>query len=94
MGSMRLYYGDQTFGELELVAEESLSFSEKLLKRQTRRAFWAKNWGWIVAMPFIILLVLCVALVALRYYNIYKAKQRRKRRQAAREAARRNTQSK
>lgn len=94
MGSMRLYYGDQTFGELELVAEESLSFSEKLLKRQTRRAFWAKNWGWIVAMPFIVLLVLCVALVALRYYNIYKAKQRRKRRQAAREAARRNAQSK
>lgn len=94
MGSMRLYYGDQTFGELELVAEEERSFSERLLKRQNRRAFWAKNWGWIVALPFILLLIACAGLVALRYYNIYKAKQRRKRRQAAREAARRRAQTK
>lgn len=83
LGSMRLYHGDQTFGELKLVAERSLSFSEKLLKRQNRRAFWAKNWGWILASPFLLLLIPCVALVVLRYINIIQAKRRRQRRKAA-----------
>lgn len=94
MGSMRLSYGDQTFGELELVAERSLSFSEKLLKRQNRRAFWAENWGWFVGIPLLLLLLPAAALVALRYINIYRARRRRKRRQAAREAARLKKQAK
>ena len=94
MGSMRLYYGDQTFGELELVAERGLTFSEEQLKQLNRRAFWAKNWGWFVFIPLLILLLPVAALFAIRYINIYRAKRRRMRRQAARAAAQRKARNK
>lgn len=86
MGTMTFSYEGETLGEVNLVAEKGLSLSEKLLKKQNRQAFWAKNWGWFVFIPLLILLLPVVALCVLRYINIQRAKRRRKLRRAQQRA--------
>lgn len=83
MGTLRFYQGDETFGELELVAERSMSFSEKLLRKQNRQAFWDKNGGWIITVLILIPVLPVAALLTLRFINIQRRKRRRKRRRAA-----------
>lgn len=83
MGTLRLYQGDETFGELELVAERSMSFSKKLLRRQNRQVFWDKNGGWIITVLILIPVLPVTALLTLRFINIQRRKRRRKCRRAA-----------
>lgn len=94
MGTIAFSHDGETLGEVDLVAESSLSLSEKLLRKQNRRAFWAKNWGWFVFIPLLILLLPVAALCVLRYINIQRAKRRRMRRKAARAAAQRRAHTK
>ena len=84
MGTLRLYQGEETFGELELVAERSMSFSEKLLRKQNRQAFWDKNGGWIITILILIPVLPVAALLILRFINIQRRKRRKRRKAAAR----------
>ena len=83
MGTVRFYRGDETFGQLDLVAERSMSLSEKLLRKQNRQEFWDKNGGWIITVLILIPVLPVAALCTMRFINIQRAKRRRKRRKAA-----------
>jgi D-alanyl-D-alanine carboxypeptidase (penicillin-binding protein 5/6) len=91
MGTMRLYVNDLELGELELVAERSLEYSNKLLRKEKRQDFMNRIGKKILIGFFILLLLPLVALVALRCINVYRRKQRKKRaaqRRAAQQARR------
>lgn len=93
MGSLRLYAGEQTLGELDLIAEASLTYSKRLERQLKRQAFWEKNRIWIIGVPAAIVVLPIAALVTLRIINVRKMKRRRQR-AAQRRAARQRRQQK
>ena len=84
MGTVRFYRGDETVGELDLVAEHSMSFSKKLLRKQHRQEFWDKNGGWIITVLILLPVLPVAALCTIRFINIQRRKRRKRRRAAAR----------
>ena len=86
MGTLRLYAGEETLGELDLVAEQSLSYSKKLERQQKSQAFWAKYKGWFIGVPVGIIALPIATLITIRIINVRKMK-RRKQRAAQRRAA-------
>lgn len=79
MGSLRLYAGEETLGTLDLVAENSLTYSKQLERQLKRQAFWEKNRGWIIGVPVGIIVLPIAALITIRIINVRKMKRRRKR---------------
>lgn len=92
MGSLRLYAGEEILGTLDLVAENSLTYSKALERQLKRQAFWAKYRGWFIGVPVGIIVLPIAALVTIRIINVRKMK-RRKQRAAQRRAAQRNRNS-
>ena len=93
MGSLRLYVGDETLGELDLVAEATLTYSKTMERQLKRQAFWAKYKGWFIGVPVCILVLPIAALITVRVINVGKMKRRRQR-AAQRRAARQRRQQK
>lgn len=79
MGTLRLYAGEETLGELDLVAEKSLTYSIRMERELKRQAFWAKNKGWIIGVPVGIIVLPIAALITIRIINVRKMKRRRQR---------------
>lgn len=79
MGALRLYAGEETLGELDLVAEKSLTYSIRMERELKRQAFWAKNKGWIIGVPVGIIVLPIAALITIRIINVRKMKRRRQR---------------
>lgn len=79
MGTLRLYAGEETLGELDLVAEKTLTYSVKMERELKRQAFWANNKGWIIGVPVGIIVLPIAALLTIRIINVRKMKRRRQR---------------
>ena len=79
MGSLRLYAGEETLGELDLIAEQTLTYSKAMERQLKRQAFWMKNRIWIIGVPVAIVVLPIAALVAIRIINVRKMKRRRQR---------------
>ena len=79
MGTLRLYAGEETLGELDLVAEKSLTYSIRMERELKHQAFWAKNKGWIIGVPVGIIILPIAALITIRIINVRKMKRRRQR---------------
>lgn len=92
MGTMRLYAGEETLGELDLVAEKSLTYSIRMERELKRQAFWAKNKGWIIGVPVGIIVLPIAALITIRIINVRKMKRRRQRAAQRRAAQQRRQQ--
>ena len=79
MGSLRLYAGEETLGELDLIAEQTLTYSKTMERQLKRQAFWAKYKGWFIGVPLCIILLPIAALITIRIINVRKMKRRRQR---------------
>ena len=79
MGTLRLFAGEETLGELDLVAEKSLTYSKKMERELKRQAFWAKYKAWFIGVPVAIIVLPIAALITIRIINVRKMKRRRQR---------------
>lgn len=79
MGSLRLYAGEETLGELDLIAEQALTYSKAMERQLKRQAFWKKNRIWIIGVPAAIVVLPIAALVTIRTINVRRMKRRRQR---------------
>ena len=79
MGTLRLYAGEETLGELDLIAEQTLTYSKTMERQLKRQAFWEKNRIWIIGVPVAIVVLPIAALITIRIINVRKMKRRRQR---------------